>query len=210
MKRLFGGTRYANVTSTLALVVALGGTSAYAINTIGSRDIRNGQVKNADLGRSAVTSTKVKDGSLLAKDFKKGQLPKGERGLQGVPGKQGVAGTARAHATIRSNGLVTPEFIGSHPGFTKVERSPANFPGFFCLTPATGIPSVNSDAVVSADAKGSETMATYVAAYSSIGTIGNDPACPDGTIEVETDRLATGDGNNLTSTNNIDFSIIVP
>jgi hypothetical protein len=192
------------VVAVLALVVALGGTSYAALklpkNSVGASQIRS----------NAVSSPTVKDGSLLAKDFKKGQLPKGERGLQGVPGKQGVAGTARAHATIRSNGLVTPEFIGSHPGFTKVERSPANFPGFFCLTPATGIPSVNSDAVVSADAKGSETMATYVAAYSSIGTIGNDPACPDGTIEVETDRLATGDGNNLTSTNNIDFSIIVP
>jgi hypothetical protein len=95
MKRLFGGTRYANVTSTLALVVALGGTSAYAINTIGSRDIRNGQVKNADLGRSAVTSTKVKDGSLLAKDFKKGEAPKGatgDKGDAGAPGAQGATG----------------------------------------------------------------------------------------------------------------------
>ena len=49
MKPIFGGNRYANVTSTLALVVALGGTGAYAANTIGSKDIGNGQVKSADL-----------------------------------------------------------------------------------------------------------------------------------------------------------------
>jgi len=44
MKPIFSGNRYANITSTLALVVALGGTGAYAANSIGSRDIRNGQV----------------------------------------------------------------------------------------------------------------------------------------------------------------------
>jgi hypothetical protein len=39
---------YANVTATLALFIALG-SGAYAINTIGSKDIRNGAVRSADL-----------------------------------------------------------------------------------------------------------------------------------------------------------------
>jgi hypothetical protein len=195
------------IVSIVALVVALGGTSYAALalpkNSVGSTQIRS----------NAVSSPKVKDGSLLAKDFKKGELPQGKQGVQGTQGKQGiqgVAGTARAHATVQANGLVTPEFLGSHPGFTKVERSPANFPGIYCLTPAAGIPSVNSDAVVSADGRGSETMGTFVAAFRSIGTVGNDPACPTGTIEVETDRLLAGDANALANSNAIDFSIIVP
>lgn len=60
---------YANVTSTLALVIALGGTGAYAANTIGSADIKPGAVKASDLGNNAVTSPKVKDGQLQLKDL---------------------------------------------------------------------------------------------------------------------------------------------
>lgn len=65
---------YANVTATLALVVALSGTS-YAAVVITGADIKNGSIKTADLARNAVISKKVKNGSLLAKDFKAGQLP---------------------------------------------------------------------------------------------------------------------------------------
>lgn len=60
---------YANVTSTLALVVALGGTGAYAANTIGSADIKPGAVRSSDLGKNAVTSPKVKDGALQLQDL---------------------------------------------------------------------------------------------------------------------------------------------
>ena len=74
---------YANVTATLALFLAAGGTT-YAAATIGSSDIKNnailsrhiknGQVKNKDLGANAVTSAKVADGSLRRQDFKPGEL----------------------------------------------------------------------------------------------------------------------------------------
>jgi hypothetical protein len=60
---------YANVTSTLALVVALGGTGAYAANTIGSADLKPGAVKTSDLGNNAVTSSKVKNGALSLQDL---------------------------------------------------------------------------------------------------------------------------------------------
>ena len=92
MKSIFSGNRYANVTSTLALVVALGGTGAYAANTIGSKDIRNGQVKNADLARNAVTGAKVRNRTLTGSDFKTGELPKGAKGDTGASGAQGPAG----------------------------------------------------------------------------------------------------------------------
>jgi hypothetical protein len=88
--------------ATVAVFVALGGSSYAAVslakNSVGSRQIRNGQVKKSDLARNAVTSAKVKNGSLLAADFKAGQLvagtrgatgPKGDTGPQGVPGADG-------------------------------------------------------------------------------------------------------------------------
>lgn len=100
MKGIFASARYANVTATLALVVALGGTGAYAAGAIRSSDIVDGQVKAADVARGAVTSTKVRDGSLQARDFRHGELRRGATGPGGPAGPAGTAGpTGPAGAT---------------------------------------------------------------------------------------------------------------
>jgi hypothetical protein len=77
---------FANVISCLALFVALGGT-AFAATHLGKNSVGPKQLK-----RNAITTAKVKNGSLLAQDFKPGQLPKGERGLSGDRGPQGAPG----------------------------------------------------------------------------------------------------------------------
>lgn len=59
---------FANVTSMLALLVAVSG-GAYAANTVRSTDIKNGQVKTVDLAKNAVTGPKVKNGSLTRADI---------------------------------------------------------------------------------------------------------------------------------------------
>ena len=64
LTRLRPQLSYANVTATLALVIALGTGSAYAANTIRSGDIVDGQVKRADLAASAVNSAKLEDNSV--------------------------------------------------------------------------------------------------------------------------------------------------
>lgn len=60
---------YANVTSTLALVIAMSGGAAYAANTIRSTDIVDGEVKTNDLASNAVTTAKVRNESLTAPDI---------------------------------------------------------------------------------------------------------------------------------------------
>jgi hypothetical protein len=74
------------VIACLALFVALGGTGYAAMklpaNSVGSAQIR----------KNAVTGAKVKDGSLLAQDFRAGQLPAGVKGDKGDKGDQGVQG----------------------------------------------------------------------------------------------------------------------
>lgn len=70
---------YANVASTLALVVALGGGGAavaagLAKNSVGSPQIKNGAVKRADLGAGAVDSGKVKDDALTGNDIDESTL----------------------------------------------------------------------------------------------------------------------------------------
>ena len=70
----------------LALFIALGGTSVAAVglakNSVGAKQIKPG----------AVRSDEVRDRSLLAKDFRRGELPKGDQGPAGAQGPQGLAG----------------------------------------------------------------------------------------------------------------------
>jgi hypothetical protein len=53
-----------NVIGYLALFVALGGTSAYAANTVFSTDIVDGEVKTPDLATDAVTQPKLRDAAV--------------------------------------------------------------------------------------------------------------------------------------------------
>jgi hypothetical protein len=77
MKRIRPRLTYANVTATIALLLALGGGGAYAAsklkkNSVTSAAIRNGQVKTKDLAKNAVVSSKIKDGQVGSGDIADG------------------------------------------------------------------------------------------------------------------------------------------
>ncbi|HKT82408.1 MAG TPA: collagen-like protein, partial [Solirubrobacterales bacterium] len=113
---------YANVVASLALFVALGGTS-YAVSTLGknsvkSENIGKEQVKGSDIAKNAITSPKVKDLSLLSNDFKPGQLPagpagakgdKGETGPRGPQGLPGLSGLERVYTSGVGNNSDSPK-----------------------------------------------------------------------------------------------------
>ena len=76
----------------LALLVALGGTSYAAVN------LPRNSVGNRQLKRDAITGAKVKDRSLFANDFARGQIPQGPAGPRGPAGAAGPPGPAAAAA----------------------------------------------------------------------------------------------------------------
>lgn len=88
----------AMIVAFLALLVALGGTSYAAIvlpaSSVGTTQLKPKAVTGAKIAASAVTSSKIKDRSLRAKDFAAGQLPTGRQGQTGTQGPQGDTGTA--------------------------------------------------------------------------------------------------------------------
>jgi hypothetical protein len=97
--RILDRLTYANVTATVALFVALGGTGYAALSlprdSVGSRELRARSVKHSELGRNAVTSINVRDESLGLRDLS----PSARAMLAGLPGPagaSGVAGTAGA------------------------------------------------------------------------------------------------------------------
>jgi len=87
-KRL--GPSPAMVVACLALGIALAGTS-YAAITLPKNSVGTKQLK-----KNAVISSKVKNRSLLAVDFKSGQLPRGAQGPAGSAGPTGATGATGA------------------------------------------------------------------------------------------------------------------
>jgi hypothetical protein len=88
------------IISIISLLIGLGGAS-YAAVTVAKNSVGSAQLKN-----NAVTSAKVKDRSLMAKDFKAGQLPSGARGAKGDKGDQGLPGRSSGWAWIQGDGSV--------------------------------------------------------------------------------------------------------
>lgn len=86
MSHTKGKITYANVMSTLAVFIALGGVSFAAVklpaSSVGTRQLRDGSVTLAKLSPSAVKGLRGKQG------------PPGPPGPAGVAGQQGPAGVA--------------------------------------------------------------------------------------------------------------------
>jgi hypothetical protein len=105
----------AMMVALLALFVSLSGVGYAATqlprNSVGTAQLRAKAVTGAKLADGAVTSSKVAGHSLLAKDFRAGQLPGGR---QGSAGPQGPPGAAGADATI--NGVPAGgDLSGTYP-----------------------------------------------------------------------------------------------
>lgn len=116
MKQIHKRLTYANVMSSIAVFLVLGGAAVAATqlpkNSVGSKQLKKGAVTKAKVKNDAIDSTKVQPGSLLSSDFQAGQLPagpQGEKGLQGEKGDtgpQGPEGTALAYATVSTGGTL--------------------------------------------------------------------------------------------------------
>lgn len=104
----------ANVMSATALFVALGGT-AYATgivvprDSVGDAQIRGHAVRGKHVASDAITTSKVRNGSLRAEDFRKGDLPAGAQGPMGPAGPAGPAGPKGDSADPGERGPVGPK-----------------------------------------------------------------------------------------------------
>ena len=102
----------AMVVACIALVFATTG-AGYAAGMLGPNTVGTKQLK-----KNAVISSKVKNRSLLAVDFKAGQLPRGPKGdpgapgAPGAPGQQGPPGPGAQWAAVNGNGTIARQSGG--------------------------------------------------------------------------------------------------
>lgn len=124
-----------NVISSIALFVALGGTSYAAqqllVKSVKTRHLADAAVTAKKIKGGAVTSGKVKDGSLLARDFKQGEFKslasgpslKGDTGPQGMQGETGLKGDAGNQGELGLQGEMGPPGTDGVSGYVEVVNS---------------------------------------------------------------------------------------
>lgn len=121
---------FANAMSTIAVTLALGGVSYAATmlpgNSVGTKQLR----------RNAVTGAKVRAGSLLAKDFARGQLHAGHTGPIGPAGPAGPAGQNGANGHDGAVAGYSATQNGSLLDITSTNGVPTQVPGMTKTLPA--------------------------------------------------------------------------
>jgi hypothetical protein len=196
LSRLRARLTYANVMATLAVFIALGGSSYAALklpeNSVGSKQIKRNAITSKHIKRNAVTSAKVKRGSLRLSDLKASH----RRRLTGEPGSPRAYGLVNIQTTDRRGGV----------GFSRSKnlvRVTNKFPGSFCveLDPAAGIDVDETVPVVNVDYNTSRQPAA-VASWGSVES--GSPLCSG--FAVYTKALTGGEG----TFQNASFSIVIP
>ncbi|HEX8103434.1 MAG TPA: hypothetical protein VF533_12530 [Solirubrobacteraceae bacterium] len=114
---------YGNVMATVAMFIALGGTS-YAAATISGKDVKNGSLTGKDVKNRSLTGTDVKNRSLKSADIK-------DEALTGSDVKDGsLSGTDLAAGTIKTTRWLLLNEAGDieeqSGGFTVVSKPGIN------------------------------------------------------------------------------------
>jgi hypothetical protein len=113
LQRVRGHASYANAIATIAVFVAIGGTSFAAItlprNSVGEKQIKSRAVGSKELKRGAVRSRIIKNGAINLQDLSKATRDSlsGSAGPPGPPGPPAIA----LRASIGSSG----GFVAGNP-----------------------------------------------------------------------------------------------
>ena len=147
---------YANVMATVAVFVALGGSSYAALhitsgqianNTVRSKDLRNNDVRGKDVRQGTLTGADVKDESLAGKDLRESTLAKVPLAVSAA-GNAALLGGLPADAFERSDqvkrvGPVEDSTPGTEPG-PDVSYGPFRFELYCRYLPGEDIVGVGS------------------------------------------------------------------
>jgi hypothetical protein len=103
------------VVACLALFVALAGTSYATVlnvprNSVGTLNLKRNAVTARKIAPNAIRTGHVLDGTLLASDFKAGQIPQGAKGDKGDKGDAGAPGLSGVQIVSAQKNVVNASF----------------------------------------------------------------------------------------------------
>lgn len=159
MSRIRQRLTYANVISTLALILVVGGGSAVAASQFAKESIPSKAIKKESIGPGKLTKA--------AKDALVGPAgPKGATGPAGPQGPQGPAGTARAYGWTADN---EGNLFAAKSKNATVRHAAK---GVYCVIPGAGIDAATASMVVSPDfaKSGDSSMVAQVRSDANTGT----------------------------------------
>ena len=177
MQKLRSKLSFSNVTSLLALFVALGGTGYAAItlprNSVGAKQIRSGAVGTSELRGGAVRSSDVRDRSLQLRDISR-NARESLRGRTGATGPAGPAGptyraAVPAGGTVQRGNAVS----AAHQGGTNEYRVAFDRDVSSCVATAT-LATVPTGGGASQPAPGRVTVAPDQSTSVLVRTFGAD------------------------------------
>ena len=138
------------ILASLALLIALTGTSYATVLNVPDGSVTTAKIKNGavttpklkndavsidKLAANAVTAAQVKNGSLLKEDFKSGQLPagppgpQGPRGVPGPKGAPGISGLQRVDAATSASSANSKAVVATCPSGKRVVGGGAQVTG---------------------------------------------------------------------------------
>jgi hypothetical protein len=152
---------YANVTATLALLIATSTGGAYAAATIGSGQIKDDAVKSRHIADATVKASDLRDGAVTRAKLRDGAVS---------PVKLGPdVAAARAYGTIWHSGTIVTGARNLSPA--NVTRPEA---GVYCIQDLPFTPSI---AIVSSSFQ-PNAFHHNIEVYGLMNNWGNDPPCP--------------------------------
>jgi hypothetical protein len=117
LRRLLSRLTYANVMATIAVFIALGGSS-FAVMRVTGKNVPHDALTGDDI--TDLTSQDIRDYSLLKRDFKRGEL---KASSEGVPGPQGPKGDAGGKGDAGAQGLKGAKGDAGEKGATGLQGS---------------------------------------------------------------------------------------
>lgn len=175
---------YANVMSSLAVFLILGGATAIAAKKIGTSQIRGNSISSAKIKKNAVTAAKIKKNAVTTGKIAPGAVANGKIAAGSVDATKLAAGFA-APAAEKLTHSANVTFEGAVlAGSVGVGQANVTHPstGFYCFSGLSPTP-VGGVATIDYSEAGEDVEIQF--------DIGQGPVCPVGTQAFVNTRVGT-------------------